>query len=856
MSRLLESLAIVGLRHPKRLLGLAALTLAICGIIGAGTPVDTSRNTMVSADNPHQAKQMRYFERFGIPQTLIFLVEGADAQSRRAAIDELRLAAAAVPQVEGRVLARVDAETTAELTLLHRPELGATFRQLDGGLVAALDRARGGLAVGTAGAPPPDPSRLQEGLRDLERLLRLVRTEATGGDGLAALVPSGEAEGVDDAGYLVTADGARHLVVLFPELPSDQARDVRPVVEALRAARDDVLSRHPGVTASLSGPPALAVDEEKQIQRGVATTSGVTGLGIVLLLLIAFRSLRYALLTLAPVAVGVSITMAVARGIYGELNMVTSSASSVLLALGIDFGVYLLTRYGEAVRKGAGAEEAVRGSVRRAGVGLFIGAITTALAFLTTTVTEFTAYARLGVVVTVGLVLTMLATLLWMPALLWVAGRGKALKAPELPGIARLPGLLRRGKGVVLAGAAVLFVVGLVQARGLHFNTRFYDFLPDEGESAAALLAIERDPVASPLVANVGVDDVAAARALASQLRDLDEVRSVRTPSDLVPPMDPDRLAALQHLGEAPDLSSPVDGPRLTAALRGLKQALVQLPGDGTATTVGHLDAIDEALRDGDALARVDALQRRLHRIVDRAWRTARAVGDRGRVIAADLPAPFRARYGALDGTGVSLAVVPAGDIWSPPVAARFAEAVGGVAPEATGLAMHVDAHLRMIRDGFTKAAVAAAVIVFLVLLAAFRRLGDALLAMVPPTVGFSWMLGTMASTGFDLDAANIIILPLIMGIGVDAGVHLVHRMRQSADEHDGVAALDEVVRGTGSAVLLASCTTAIGFASLTLAEYGAMTSLGGAMTLGVLTSLAASLLVLPSLMLLLRKAA
>jgi len=126
---------------------------------------------------------------------------------------------------------------------------------------------------------------------------------------------------------------------------------------------------------------------------------------------------------------------------------------------------------------------------------------------------------------------------------------------------------------------------------------------------------------------------------------------------------------------------------------------------------------------------------------------------------------------------------------------------------------------------------------------------------MVPPVLGFSWMLGIMATVGFDLDAANIIILPLIMGLGVDAGVHLVHRMRQSAEERTGVASLSDVVRGTGSAVLLASCTTAIGFASLTLADYGAMTSLGAAMTLGVLTSMLASLVVLPSLMVVLGKA-
>ncbi|MFT7623525.1 MAG: hypothetical protein ACI9WU_002708 [Myxococcota bacterium] len=847
MSHWLERLADLGIRRPWPLLSAALVLLVVCGIYGGTTPVDSSRNTMVSADNPHQALQLSFFERFGLPRTQVLILEGGDTADRQAAVDSLLAVFAADDMLRDRILGRLTIESMAELTLLH----------------AAPALAVAQLAMGTTldSLIAGGPERWLETVRGLERpalteaVITWLETVAAGQDALA--LPAGlgaERPGVDARGYLVNAAGSLHFVALFPVLPSDQGRDMRRSVDHIRALRDQALVAHPRVQASLTGAPALTVDEEDQIAAGIARSAVFTGLGIVLLLLLAFRSLRYAILALIPVAVGVNITMAVARLIYGELNMVTSSASSVLLALGIDFGVYLLSRYGELVRGGAGAEEAIRQSIRRAGGALFVGAVTTSLAFLTTATTEFTAYARLGIVITVGLMLTMAATLIVMPALIWVAGRGRELSAPELPGIAALTPFIRRFGRPLVAGGLVLVTLGLIQARGLDFNTRFYDFLPSRGESAAALLAIEHDPVATPLIATVAADDFAAARSTAALLRARPEVANVWTPSDAVPPLTPALLNALSAVAtpaavratESIQVATP---EQLARSMRGLADPRLDALAD-------RLGSASESGDDPEVRQRFAIMQTRLSGVLQRAFVAGARVATQGRVRGADLPPALVARHASLDGEAIALEVVPAGNIWDPATAAAFASAVSEVAPAATGMAMHIDAHLNMILDGFTRAAWLSAGLVLLVLLGTFRRLDDALLAMVPPLAGFAWMLGTMHVIGFPLDAANIITLPLIMGVGVDSGVHLVHRMRQSAAAHGGVADLGEVVGGTGAAVALAACTTALGFGALTLAEYGAMTSLGAAMALGVLTSLLASLLLVPALMVTLRRAA
>lgn len=720
--------AIPGVRYPRWVLAGAALLLVVTAALSSQLSVDSSRHTMVSADNPHQALQMAFFERFGLPDELVLVVSGGTPQQRGLAVDSLENGLRDVAELNGRILARVDERTMAEVLFVQR-----SLR-------------------------PP--------------------------------------EGLDEDGHLQSGDGERLFVLLFPDVPgTQQAHEVRPVVEAVRAVRDRVMADPAlaAVTADLTGAPAMVVDEEVEIQRGIATTSAATGLMIIGILWLAFRSLKLALLALTPVVLGILCTMAIASLVFGELNMVTSSASSILLGLGIDFGVYLLSRFREQRLSGDTVADAILNSTQLSGVALLMGSLTTALAFLTTAVTEFTAYARLGVLIAIGLLCMMATTLVVLPALLRVTQREGSVQGG--PASSASPGFrLWHSARVPLVVAGVVWTAfaaaGLPQ---LTFNTRFYDFIPEHVEGARALLAIENDPAATPLRAVVPVRGIEPARELTDRLRALPEVQAVFSPTDALPPLNLSRL-----------------------------QARIALEPDATST--------DEFRR---------------------AWTTASNIVARGGYAPGDLPPVLQHQFVSLDQSEVALQVVPAGNIWDPQVAARFAQAVQTVAPDATGMAMHVHAHLRFIREGFTTAAALAAGLIFVLLLGMFRRVADAVLAFLPCVAGLVCTLGLMGWVGIPLDAANIVVLPLLLGIGVDAGIHLVDRAR-----HEGGApgSFGPWMRGTGRAVLLAGLTTMAGFAALMLADYGAMVSLGLVMTLGIACVLVHSLLVLPAALLLLKR--
>ncbi len=881
MHSVLAAVAGLGLRAPRATIVVALAILAVCGFVAHDIPISTSRYKLVSEDNPFQARTLRFFDRYGVPDAVILVVSGADVATRQRVVDDISAECEKLPELKGRVLGHIGVADVAELLFLFEPGALAQMRKrfdkqpadlIEGGLPAWIDAMRKPLDAAIDGESTETVSEEEadKRFRDLAAILRALDAQLAGGDALEQLpgleekmkTPRGAA--VDDRGYLVSQDGAYHLVAMFPDLPGAEGHEVKPLVESVRAIRDR--TELGGARAELTGLPALVADELVAINRGILQTSLATSVGIMLLLLLAFRSFRYTVLALLPLGVGVLLTLAGARALYGGLNLVTSSFISVLLALGIDFGVYVLSRYGELVREGLTTHDAIRGALAKAGPGMLIGAATTVMAFLMTTTIEFTAFSELGVITAVGLVLMLLVTFLLLPALILVAGRGEKIRSPELAGMRRLPGVLRRGKYLFPAAALLLTVFCATSWSSIAFNARYFDFIPEHTESAYALRQIEFDKQLSPVQASTGVDGVEQARLMTARLRELPTVGAVQSATDMLPMLDDKKITALRE-GFAgardPDFNKLRNRNRsakiLAEKVEELDDSLDEIAKQVRETT-GKTEAIKQAQEASRALLkRLEALpdgapiltktETDLANVLERAWQTAKRVATRGNYEPGDLPSVFRARFMSKDGKGLAIYATPSGSIWDQPTAEKFATDVSRVDPNIAGLAVSIHEHIRMIREGFWRSSLLSAALVLVILLIGFRKLGDSLFAMLPALLGVCWMLGAMGWLGLDFNVANVIVLPLMTGIGIDAGAHMMHRWRESAAKRNGVADLDDVIRGTGSAVVMASVTTATGFAALMLGDYGGMRALGLPMTIGIAGALVAAVVVLPALL-------
>jgi len=886
-----HALARWGTQHPWRVLGAIVLVLVGFAAVLPGLSVSTSRTSMVSDEDPQQRRMNAFYERYGRPDYPLFVISGGTPDDRRAVVDRITADLQQDPALAGRVFGRVNPKDVASVLLLQQPAAlgqltaslpaggdGAAF--IESGLQGWLDGLASQIEDGIEGGEDDGASagmeQAAEGLGQLAQLAEVLEVVAKGEDLMAHF--EGQAAlsqpGIDARGYLVTADGEHNLLAIYADVPSDEGRVLEPLVESLRATRDAAMADAPeGVTARLTGLPALAVDELAIVEQGLLVTSVAATIGIFGLCLLLFRSLRQTIVALLPLAPGILGTLAVVRLLYDDLNIITSGFVAVLLGLGIDFSVHVIARRNEEVRLGRSPARAIAESLRRTGPGIFTGAVVTAAAFLTNMTTEFTAYGELGVVTAVGLILMVLITFAVIPPLLTVgtSSASEVRVAPEPPGLAAVPGLIRRGKVLLLVASVALAALGGFTVRSLGYNPRYFDFLPESTESAQGLGVLEYDALASPVFAAFAADDIEAARAKANALRALDCVAGVQTPSDLLPPLDEASLGALRKglgaFGRAPDVEAlaakPIDPKALASTAAEIADLLDEvrfaLRGAGMETkgadaAKAAFSSLAETLGglDEGGKARVAALNAEAAALLGPAMSTAQAVAERGQYAPEDLPPLFATRFVSKDGKSVALFAVPSGQFWEEDVALGFAADVRTVDEDAVGLAMvHVE-HGRQVREGFERAALYAAGIIVLLLIADFRRISDALLALFPTVVGWLWMLGLMPVLGLDFNVANIVALPLVLGIGIAFGVHMIHRLREGEGQ---APELDAVVRGTGGAIGVAATTTMVGFAALTLSPYGGMISLGATMVLGIGTCLIATLFVLPALLLVVGRA-
>jgi hypothetical protein len=441
-----------------------------------------------------------------------------------------------------------------------------------------------------------------------------------------------------------------------------------------------------------------------------------------------------------------------------------------------------------------------------------------------------------------------------------------------------LPAVVRRAPRFIVTVAVLGAVAGAASLPMARFNARYLDFMPEEEESARALDLLERDGGLSPVIAFSSAANIEEARDKAAALRELAPIGEVVSASDILPDLsEDDRLerlrVGLEKAGPPPKFERLAD--RQNRSSKELERAATGV--------VDILDevifAVEQANRDTEAAQRCKTafarvatvaaslppnggvpladLEGRLADLLGRAWTTAVKVAGRGAYASEDLPLMFRRRHAARDGSeAVAIFVTPQDPIWEPGPAKEFADAVRSVDERASGQAINMHVHTQMVQSDFRRAALLAGVLVFLVLLIDFRSVKDAALAMVPVALGWGLMVGCMVVFDVALNLANIVVLPLLLGIGIDAGVHIMHRCRQSAAaSSDDCAILSELLEGTGGAVVVATVTTMIGFAGLIIPDHGGMRSLGVVMVIGTGACLLTSVFALPALLVWLRRA-
>lgn len=621
----------------------------------------------------------------------------------------------------------------------------------------------------------------------------------------------------------VSVDGRASLVILTPstsDMSPTKGRQLRGELE--RAFAEVGTGGNADLRFWAVGGPLYAAADEALIKDDLKRTVTSSALGCLVLMVLAFGGLAVPAAILVAVGAAVALTAGVLALTLGEVSALSAGFAAVLVGLGIDYGIHGCVRFRQALLDRGTAEAAVRCVFSEAGPAIVSSAVTTVVAFAVLTLAVLKPLRDLGVIGAVGILMILAATVLLGPPVVVAASRGSVgqresgtLWEAVGTGVDRMVRAAVTKPVLVLACATVLTAVAAVGLMRVQIHTDLRSVRPAHHPMLEAERALDRT---FGLGAGTG---------------------SVVVPGETLD-------QALERAG---------------AVARLLSNEL------GTSGHVTYPDGVLGALRDThERLSEVgevqlepalEQLDREMRRVgLDPAgfaagFRALRAL-DAGRDPAAPAPASWPSWLHQTiridpDGAWVMIPVRHDDNVWVKGPPEDFVARIEVVAPgSAVASVPAIGRDLeRLSRRDLNRLGLATLGAVLAVVVLSFRgSLRAALLALVPVLLGSIWVFGVWGWMGYSLDVVAIAVLPLMIGIGIDDGLHAVHGVRRGTGEN-GLAAS---IRGAGRAMVLTTLTTCVGFGSLGFSDIPGLRNGGLLVAVGVTFCLCATLVVLPAI--------
>jgi hopanoid biosynthesis associated RND transporter like protein HpnN len=635
----------------------------------------------------------------------------------------------------------------------------------------------------------------------------------------------------------------RHFVLASTALNFGQIQSASQAIEAVRSAAHNAgLEPKNGVTVRVTGQVALDNDQLAALSESAAFST-ILCVGLLCFwLLVGLRSIRTVLALIATLLVGLAACAAFAVWAIGPFNPVSIAFAPLFIGIAIDFGIQFSVRY-SAERIVADPTEAFRRTAAGIGAPLAVAAAATAAGFLSFAPTAYLGVRDLGLIAGAGMLIALLLNLTLLPALLTLLRAGAQPHSSGLAwGMAADRFLSRWRRWIITATLAVSVFFAIALPR-LRFDFNPVDLENPHAESVKTLFDLMADPDTSPYTIEF-LGTPAAAAAAADRLQKLPEVARVLKVSSFVPEDQAPKLATLEDAASllSPTLSPPVVKPaplpgEVLAAAARCADDMARLGSKGDQPAARLAAALRKIISGGPAA--VPALSANLGAGIGERLDDLRLVLQAGPVSLDTLPPAFRRDWVAPDGRW-RVEIFPSGDMRDNATLRRFARAVQKVVPAAVGSAVTVEEWTRLAPRAFATAGLLALLIIFILLWVVLRSLRDVVLVLIPLLLAGLFTLGAAALLGFSINFANIITLPMMLGIGVAFDIYFV--MRRRAGEPDLLGS------PTARAVIFSALTTGTAFGSLALSQSPGMAEMGKFLSLALFFILICTLFILPVL--------
>ena len=650
------------------------------------------------------------------------------------------------------------------------------------------------------------------------------------------------------SGSLVAQAGRYHFVLIQPKLDYGALEPGGAATDALRAMAAK-LEFVAGGQARLRITGNVALEDEEFATVAQGAVVGLVGsfVLIALWLFLAIRSWRLILPVLATLILGLLLTTGFAAVAVGTLNLVSVAFAVLFVGIAVDFAIQFSVRFREMRLRAADTQQALAGTAKRVGVQILVAAVATASGFLAFVPTSFSGVAQLGLIAGVGMLIAFACTLVFLPAALTLLRPRAEEQEIGFTALRPVDAAIARHRRVILAVFALLAVAGAAGLPFLRFDADPLHTKDPHTEAMETLADLISDPITTPYSIDAIEPDLTQAVAVGQRAEALPLVANALTLQSLVPGDQKPKLALIADAANilAPTLSgrtppAPVTAADLRLATRtaaaGLTRATAKLPpGSPIVQVASDLQSLQSA-PDPVLVAANQALTRFLPAQLAR-LRTALSAQP---VTVQSIP-PDIARDWMLPDGRARVQVTPKPEASGGPGLNRFVDQVSAAIPEAGGSAVTIIATARTITSAFRNAAVAAIVMIAIILFATLRRPLDVGLVLAPLLLSSLLTVVVCIALPLPLNFANIIALPLLLGVGVSFNIYFVMNWR--AGEHFRLAS------ATARAVIFSALTTGTAFGSLALSRHPGTASMGDLLLISLGCTLLATLFFVPALL-------
>ena len=637
-------------------------------------------------------------------------------------------------------------------------------------------------------------------------------------------------------------------------------------VDRLRELVKETRNEVPGVNVGVTGEPVLDYDEMTQETRDATLASIGSLLLCAVIFIYGYSETGRPIKATFCLLIGVGYTMAFTTATVGRLNILTITFVPMLIGLAMDYAVHLITRYEEELHHGKSNEEAITKAMVYTGQGIFTGAMTTAGAFVAMCFTNFQGIRELGIICGGGLLICFVPMMTILPVLL-LRGRQNELdhNIRTDDRRARLENLWLNRPVLVAGFTATLCLVALLAARKVYFD---YNLIKMQSPSLPSVIfeqTLLESADKSLLYGAVLTDSLADAVAKQEQIEKLPTVASTEPPfyRDFLYSRSAEKLRLISDIkAQVAGITfkqadtAPVDLQELSSTLFYTSSyagaALATITNEPDLST--NLSSLIESITDfrrfilggtdvqkGIYSKKLAEFQHALMTDMRNMFELLQNQDDTTPASVTDLPPALYHRFIGVTGK-YFIQVYPKEDVRERAAQERFVNDLRTIDPNVTGAPVQLYVYETLLKDSYEQAAWYSLVAIALMVLFHFRSLTAMILAMVPVGIGTLWLAGLMGWAGVPINLANIMTLPLVIGIGATNGIQILNRYAE-----EGTPGI--LSRSTGKAVLVSGLTAIAGFASLIIAQHRGIRSLGIVMSVGIAMCMIAALMFLPSLL-------